>query len=415
MTAPATTTACRYCGAPLTLSMADLGATPLANSYLPMTETARAAERRYPLHVMVCTACWLAQTTETVPADAIFDHDYAYLSSYSASWVAHAEAYAEAMIARHGLTREDLVAEVASNDGYLLQHFVARGIPVLGIEPAGHAAEIAEAKGVPTRVAFFGRATAEALADQGRKADLIAANNVLAHVPDIRDFVAGFPVLLAPEGVVTFEFPHLLNLLAQTQFDTIYHEHYSYLSLLFVERLLTDAGLRIFDVEELPTHGGSLRVHACHLAAGHRETAGPAKARIDEGAAGLATEAPYRAFAARIGAVVQGFRDFLAEARAGGKTVAGYGAAAKGNTFLNVAGIGPDDIAFVVDRNPEKQGRLLPGSHIPVRAPEALRAARPDYVVILPWNLAAEIAGQHAYIDEWGGRFVIAVPEMRLL
>lgn len=407
--------ACRYCGAPLDLSFANLGATPLANSYLPMTDDAIASERSYPLHVVVCKACRLVQTTETVPADAIFDHDYAYLSSYSASWVAHAKRYADEMTARFGLGSDALVAEVASNDGYLLQHFVEKGIPVLGIEPAGNAADLAAAKGVPSRVAFFNQKTAEDLVAEGLSADLVAANNVLAHVPDIRDFAAGFPIFLSPEGVVTFEFPHLLNQIREIQFDTIYHEHYSYLSLLFVERLLGDAGMRVFDVAELPTHGGSLRVFACHQGASHDQTTGVAKVRADEQAAGLSTDAPYQAFGSKIQSVCDGFRAFLAKAAADGKTVAGYGAAAKGNTFLNTCGVGQDQIAFVVDRNPEKQDRLLPGSHVPVRAPDALRDAKPDYVVILPWNLASEISAEHAYIAEWGGRFVTAVPEIRVL
>ncbi|MEM9140533.1 MAG: class I SAM-dependent methyltransferase, partial [Pseudomonadota bacterium] len=342
---------CRFSNMPLEITVADLGSTPLANSYLPMTEEAKAAEKSYPLHVMICTTSWLVQTTETVPADAIFDHDYAYLSSYSASWVAHAKRYADAMIRRFNLGPDALVAEVASNDGYLLQHFVAEGLPVLGIEPAGHAAELAEAKGVPTRVMFFNKETAKDLAAEGLQADLIAANNVLAHVPDIRGFAAGFPAFLKPEGVVTFEFPHLLNLINQIQFDTIYHEHYSYLSLLFVERLMDAVGLRVFDVEELPTHGGSLRVFACHEGAGHPEGDGVAKVRGDEAAAGLETEAPYRAFGAKIQAVCDGFRAFLAQAKAEGKTVAAYGAAAKGNTFLNTCDVGADQIAFVVDRN----------------------------------------------------------------
>ena len=410
-----TTPACRYCAAPLTLSFVDLGATPLANSYLPMNEAAKAAERSYPLHVMACTTCRLVQTTETVPADAIFDHDYAYLSSYSAGWVEHARRYAKAMTDRFDLGPKTLVAEIASNDGYLLQHFVAAGIPVLGIEPAGHAAELAEEKGVPTRVVFFNQATARDLVAEGHRAELIAANNVLAHVPDIRDFAAGFPVLLAPEGVVTFEFPHLLNLIREVQFDTIYHEHYSYLSLLFVERLLGDVGLRVFDVEELSTHGGSLRVFACRPEAGHAQGPGVAKVRFDEESAGLDTVAAYRDFGDRVRAICDRFRAFLAEARSAGNTVAGYGAAAKGNTFLNVCGVGVRDIAFVVDRNPEKQGHLLPGSHIPVLAPDGLRERQPDFVVILPWNLTEEISTQHAYIAEWGGRFVRAVPELTIL
>ncbi|MEM7061066.1 MAG: class I SAM-dependent methyltransferase [Pseudomonadota bacterium] len=406
-------TRCRYCQAEMTVTFADLGETPLANSYLPMTEEAKAAERSYPLHVMVCSICRLVQTTETIPADAIFDYDYAYLSSYSSGWVAHAKRYAQAMIDRFGLGAESLAAEVASNDGYLLQHYVSAGIPVLGIEPAGHAAKLAEAKNVPTDVAFFNRKTAEKLVAGGQQADIIAANNVLAHVPDIRDFVAGFPVFLKPTGVVTFEFPHLLNLINQVQFDTIYHEHYSYLSLLFVELLLRDAGLQVFDVEELPTHGGSLRVFACHPGA-HSVTDNVARVLDEEYAAAFDTDAAYAAFDGRVREVCEGFHNFIRDAHEKGKTIAAYGAAAKGNTFLNVCGVGAEQIPFVVDMNPEKQNRLLPGSHIPVRSPEALIEQRPDYVVILPWNLAAEISDEHAYISDWGGRFVTAVPEIRI-
>ncbi len=403
---------CRYCDTPLSLSFADLGATPLANSYLENTDAAKKAERSFPLHVMVCRRCRLTQTTETVPADAIFDHDYAYLSSYSASWVAHAKRYAAAMTGQFGLGPDSLVAEIASNDGYLLQHFVGANVPVLGIEPAGHAAELAEKRGVPTRVEFFGIDAAAALRAQGVQADLIAANNVLAHVPDIRDFAGGFPVLLAPEGVVTFEFPHLLNLIRYVQFDTIYHEHYSYLSLLFVEQLLASAGLRVFDVEELPTHGGSLRVFACHNDASHPLQPGVAKVRGNEAAHGLDTDLAYTSFGARIETVRTGFLDFCAKAESQGKKVAGYGAAAKGNTFLNFCGAGLQTLIMVADANPEKQDKLLPGTHIPVVSPDRLMAERPDYVVILPWNLRDEVSGQLDGIRDWGGRFVTAIPDL---
>ena len=406
-------TRCRFCDAPVTLDFVDLGRTPLANSYLPATEEAKASEQAFPLKVMVCTECWLVQTTETVPADAIFDHDYAYLSSFSAGWVEHARRYAEAMTARFGLTRDSRVVEIASNDGYLLQWFVQAGIPVLGIEPAGHAAELAEEKGVTTRVAFFGEETARAVRAEVGGADLIAANNVLAHVPDIRDFATGFAVLLNEDGIVTFEFPHLANLIRLGQFDTIYHEHYSYLSLVFVERLLGEVGLEVFDVETLPTHGGSLRVFAGH-AGRHAPCPGLAVVRADEAALGLASTTPYAAFQETVSRLTDGLRDFLATAKAEGKTVAAYGAPAKGNTFLNVAGIGAEDIAFTVDRNPEKQDTLLPGSHIPVLAPEHIATARPDYLLILPWNIAEEVAQQQAVIREWGGRFVTAVPELKV-
>jgi SAM-dependent methyltransferase len=409
------TLSCRFCRAPLSLSLVDLGDTPLANSYLPADDPAAlAAERRFPLHVMVCTGCWLAQTTETPPADAIFSHDYAYLSSWSAGWVEHARRYADAMTARFGLGPHSKVVEVASNDGYLLQHFVARGIPVLGVEPAGHAASLAEAIGVPTRVMFFHADTARALHDEGQAADLIAANNVLAHVPDIRGFAAGFRVLLKPQGVATFEFPHLARLLTQVQFDTVYHEHYSYLSLLFVQRLMAEAGLQVFDVEHLPTHGGSLRVFAGHPGA-HPVTDAVAGVRAEEDALGMNTAAGYAGMAAKVDRILTDFRAFLAQARAEGRSVAGYGAAAKGNTFLNVAGVGAQDgIGFVVDRNPSKQGRLLPGSHIPVLSPDEIAVRRPDYLVILPWNIAAEVMDQQAGIRRWGGRFVSAVPDLQI-
>ncbi|MEM9012110.1 MAG: class I SAM-dependent methyltransferase [Pseudomonadota bacterium] len=404
---------CRFCAAPLSFEFVDLGATPLANSYLPMTEEARAAEKSFPLRVMVCTECWLVQTTETVPADEIFAPDYAYLSSFSSGWVAHARAYAEAMQARFSLGPGSKVVEIASNDGYLLQWFVKAGIPVLGVEPAAHAATLAEEKGAPTRVAFFGEATAEELRAEGHGADLMAANNVLAHVPDIRDFAQGFAVLLKPQGVATFEFPHLACLIRDCQFDTIYHEHYSYLSLVFVERLFGEVGLEVFDVERLPTHGGSLRLFVGHAGA-HTPTVAVADLRAEEAAMGLASPAPYAQFAPRVAALTGGLRDFIRTARDAGNTVAGYGAPAKGNTFLNVAGLTAADIAFTVDRNPEKQGMLLPGSHIPVHPPERIAEARPDYLLILPWNIADEVMAQQAILRDWGGQFVVAAPELRI-
>jgi SAM-dependent methyltransferase len=407
-------TACRFCGALLTRSFADLGTTPLANSYLAPTADAVAAERAFPLHVMVCDRCLLVQVEQAVPAEAVFAADYAYLSSYSESWLAHCREYADVMITRLDLGSSSLVVEIASNDGYLLRFFRDRGIPVLGIEPAAHAAELARAQGIPTEVMFFNGATAPALAAQGVAADLMPANNVFAHVPDIGGFVAGFPKVLKPLGVISFEFPHLLNLIRGVQFDTIYHEHYSYLSLLVAERVLASAGLRAFGIEELPTHGGSLRLFACHNDAPFPEGPILAKVRADEATAGLDRPESYDGFAAKVAQVKAGFRAFLADAKASGKTVAAYGAAAKGNTFLNVCGATAADIAFVVDRNPQKQGKLLPGSHVPVRPPEALYEAKPDYVLILPWNLTAEIRTRHGAIDAWGGRFVTAVPEIRV-
>lgn len=404
-------TTCRYCSAPVTLEFADLGKTPLANSYLPKNEEAIANERSWPLKVMVCEACWLVQTTETVSADAIFDHDYAYLSSFSQSWLDHAERYAKMMAERFALTTKSKVVEVASNDGYLLQYFVRAGIPVLGVEPAGHAAEIAEDKGVPTRVAFFGAETARGLVEEGHQADVLAANNVLAHVPDIRDFVAGFAILLKSDGVITFEFPHLVNLIAQSQFDTIYHEHYSYLSLHFVSRLLKDAGLEVFDIEELGTHGGSLRVFAGHLDA-HVITPAVEKTLGQEREMKLNSADGYYAFGRQVEVLCDGLLNFLKQAKADGKRVAAYGAPAKGNTFLNVAGITSELIDFTVDRNPEKQDTLLPGSHIPVMDPSHILETKPDYLIILPWNLSAEITRDHGYIRDWGGQFVTAVPKL---
>ncbi len=405
---------CRFCGASLTTSFVDLGETPLANSYLTEEDAAAGRDRRYPLHARVCGECFLVQVDEPVRPEAIFS-DYAYFSSFSASWIEHARRYAEAMIAPLSLGPRSLVVEIASNDGYLLQHFIAAGISVLGVEPAANVAAAATAKGVPTEVAFFGRATAERLAGRGVRADLVAANNVLAHVPDIRDFVAGFARLLKPEGVATFEFPHLLNLIRETQFDTIYHEHFSYLSLVAVEKIFAATGLHAFDVEEIPTHGGSLRLFACRADASRRATPRLADLRAKEREAGLEGLDAYRGFAPRVEAVKRSFLAFLAQARAEGKSIAAYGAAAKGNTFLNVCGVGKSDIVCVFDRSTAKQGKLLPGSHIPILAPERIGEIKPDYLVVLPWNLIEEIKASMGRIAQWGGRFVTAVPETRVL
>ena len=405
---------CRYCHASLTQTLVDLGETPLANAYLPTANLAALeAERVFPLHVMVCSQCWLVQTTETVNAEGIFSHDYAYLSSYSAGWVEHARLYALEMAKRFDLGPHSKVVEIASNDGYLLQHFVTMGIPVLGVEPAGHAAELAEAKGVPTRVMFFDEETAAQLKAEGHGADLIAANNVLAHVPDIRRFVAGFQVLLKPGGIATFEFPHLARLLDQVQFDTIYHEHYSYLSFTFVERLMRDAGLMVFDVSRLPTHGGSLRLFVCHKGAQAGNQA-VTDLHLEEINKGMDTAAGYVGMADKVTSILSDFRTFLKHCKSEKKMVAGYGAAAKGNTFLNCAGITAADIAFVVDRNPEKQGTLLPGSHIPVLSPTKIARQRPDYLVILPWNIADEVMEEQKSIRDWGGKFVTAIPKLSL-
>ena len=406
---------CRFCRTPLTHTFLDLGRQPLANSYLTAEQLAAGTERSYPLHVRVCHNCFLVQADDAVPADHIFDADYAYFSSYSTSWVEHARRYAVAMTERFELGSESLVVEVASNDGYLLKHFVEMTIPVLGVEPTANTARAAVETGVRTDVAFFGTETGRRLAARGDRADLMAANNVLAHVPDIGDFVGGFREVLKPEGVLTFEFPHLLNLIEKVQFDTIYHEHYSYLSVLAVEQVLRANGLRPFDVERLSTHGGSLRLFCCHQAAGHAETEALAAVRADERAARLDSLDGYAGFAPRVAAVRDSFRAFLAAEKAAGRKICAYGAAAKGNTFLNYCGTTPADIEAVFDASLAKQGRFLPGSHLPILAPAAADDIRPDDLIILPWNLKDEIMGQMARIRDWGGRFVTASPETRVV
>ena len=410
-----TTPACRFCRAPLTQTFVDLGLQPLANSYLTAEQLAAGSEQVYPLHTRVCGQCFLVQADDVVPAEAIFDAEYAYFSSYSAGWVEHARRYALAMTDRFGLGPESLVIEVASNDGYLLQHFVALDIPVLGIEPTANTAEAARARGVRTDTVFFNEQTAQALAARGDKADLMAANNVLAHVPDINGFVAGFRHVLKPQGVLTFEFPHLLNLIEQVQFDTIYHEHFSYLSLVSVEQVLAAHGLMAFDVERLPTHGGSLRLYCAQRSSGYEETEALRQLRSDETAAGLDRIETYADFTPRVEAVRDSFQAFLAQARAEGRRIAAYGAAAKGNTFLNYAGVTAADIVCAFDANPAKQSRYLPGSHVPILSPDQVAEVRPDYVLILPWNLKDEIMGQLAYVQTWGGRFVTASPATRIL
>jgi SAM-dependent methyltransferase len=406
---------CRFCRAPLTRTFLDLGLQPLANSYLTPEQLAAGNEPVFPLNTMVCDACFLVQADHEVPAEAIFDEGYAYFSSFSPGWVEHARRYAEAMTERFGLGPDSLVVEVASNDGYLLKHFLAKGVPVLGVEPTANTAEAARAIGVPTEVVFFNAETGQALAARGDKADLMAANNVLAHVPDLNAFVGGFQHVLKPEGVLTFEFPHLLNLIELVQFDTIYHEHYSYLSLLAVEQVLGAHGLRAFDVEQLPTHGGSLRLFCCHQAASHQDTDGLRTVRANEAAAGLHKPETYDGFTGRVEEVRASFLRFLQDAEDDSLGVAAYGAAAKGNTFLNYCGATRDDILEAYDANPAKQGRYLPGSHVPIKSPEAVRMLRPDFVLILPWNLRDEIMQQLAFISEWGGRFVIASPTTRIV
>lgn len=405
---------CRHCAAPLTRTFVDLGLSPLANSYVPR-EATHVADALYPLHARVCDSCLLVQVDDVVPAEHIFAADYAYFSSFSSSWLAHARAYVEMATARFGLGSDTLVVEIASNDGYLLQYFVGRGIPVLGIDPAANAAQEARRKGVPTLVDFFGARVAASLTAERKRPALICSANVLAHVPDINDFVHGVALLLSGEAVWTVEFPHLLNLIAEVQFDTIYHEHYSYLSLIAVERILRRRGLRVFDVEEIPTHGGSLRVYACLEASRHAATPRVAAVRAKETAAKLDRPEGYGGFGPRVEAVRRDLVAFLRDAKAAGKTVAAYGAAAKGNTLLNYCGISTDLIPLVVDRNPAKQRTLLPGSRIPVLPPEALDEARPDYVLILPWNLKAEIVSQLAPLRAAGTRFVTAIPSLDVI
>ncbi len=401
---------CRLCGATVTRTFVDLGTMPSANGYL-LPDQLALPEPTYPLHALVCQECLLVQLEALVSPAELFS-EYAYFSSFSDTWVAHGLAFARAAISELALGPSSLVVEVASNDGYLLQHFAAAGVPVLGVEPAGNVAEVAVGRGIPTLTAFFGRTCAKSLVAQGQSADLLIANNVLAHVPDLDDFVAGLAAVLKPTGTLSIEVPHLLHLLADTQFDTIYHEHFSYFSLLTAERALASHDLVVFDVERLTTHGGSLRIWAAHRSAARPGTARLDKVRQLEVEAGLDRIDTYDGFGPRVDSCRKGVRDFLARARADGATVAAYGAAAKGNTLLNYCGVTSTDIVMVADRNPEKQGHLLPGSHLPVEAPERIFELRPDYVVILPWNLRVEIATQLKGIRAWGGRFVVAVPKV---
>ncbi len=403
---------CRNCDAPLSATFANLGMSPLSNAFIRRDKASR-MERFYPLHAWVCGSCRLVQLEEFESPEHIFN-DYFYFSSFSESWLRHAEAYAKEMTTRFGLGADSMVVEVASNDGYLLQYFLQQGCQVLGVEPAANVAEVAKEKGVPSEVAFFGRETATKLRAQGFAADQMAANNVLAHVPDLNDFIAGFAILLKPAGVATFEFPHLLRQIEETQFDTIYHEHFSYLSLHVVQRLFQAHGLSIFDVEELPTHGGSLRVFACLKAAPY--PVGPAVASVlaNEAAAGLEDDPVYAAFADQVVRIKLDLLRFLIEAKTAGKRVVAYGAPAKGNTLLNYCGVGTELIAFTVDRSPHKQNTLLPGTRIPVRAPEAILEEKPDYVLILPWNLKHEITQQMDSVRQWGGKFVVPIPSLQV-
>jgi SAM-dependent methyltransferase len=404
---------CRGCGAALELPLIDLGTAPPSNAYL-RAEQLTQAELWVPLNVDVCEQCWLVQTNDYTSADTLFDAEYAYFSSYSSSWLAHAERYVGEMVERFHLTTQSRVVEIAANDGYLLQYVAARGINCLGVEPTRSTAEAARAKGLEIREVFFGHKTASVMRDQGWSADLMVANNVLAHVPDINDFLSGFATLLKPSGVATFEFPHLLALIKGNQFDTLYHEHYSYLSLSSVKTLCERNGLRIFDVCELPTHGGSLRVFVQRDDGVHSARPSVAQALNEERFAGLMTRAFYTTLAPAAERIKFQLLSFLIKAKAEGKRVVGYGAAAKGNTLLNYAGVKADLLAWVADANPHKQGKYLPGSRIPVVSPERLAQEKPDFVLVLPWNLLDEIIDQLGVVRSWGGKFVVAVPELNV-
>ncbi len=404
---------CRFCDAELRHTFIDLGMSPLCESFL-RADQLNQMEPFYPLHVYVCGRCFLVQLQEYVSRESIFS-DYAYFSSYSDSWLAHARAFTDHMVERFGFDAHSTVVELASNDGYLLQYFVAKGIPVLGIEPAANVAEVAVQKGVPTLVKFFGRQTAGELAAEGRRADLLLGNNVLAQVPDVNDFVAGMKILLSPRGVITIEFPHLMRLMDENQFDTIYHEHFSYFSFLTTEKIFARHGLVLFDVEELPTHGGSLRIYGRH-AEDASKPVGPRvnELRAREETAGFTRLERYASFAEHVKETKRKFLEFLIEVRRAGKSVAGYGAPGKGNTLLNYCAVRTDFLDYTVDRSPHKQGKFLPGTHIPIYHPDRIRQTRPDYLLILPWNLKDEIMEQMAYIREWGGQFVVPIPALKV-
>jgi SAM-dependent methyltransferase len=403
---------CRFCGTTLTQSFCDLGMSPLSNAFVA-AEKLSSMEPFYPLHAFVCDNCYLVQLDEFESPEEIFS-DYIYFSSYSDSWLEHCKRYTEMMMQRLGLGAASQVIEIASNDGYLLQYFANRGIPVLGVEPAANVAAVAREKGIPTLVKFFGVETATQMRDDGLQANLLLGNNVLAHVPDINDFVAGMAIVLKADGVITMEFPHLLKLMQLNQFDTIYHEHFSYLSLLTVERIFEAHGLQIFEVDELTTHGGSLRIYAGH------DSSKPAMSNVEsvrrsESEAGIDQLSTYASFKEIVETTKRELLSFLIEAKASGKRIAAYGAAAKGNTLLNYCGVRQDFVDFVVDRNPAKQNRYLPGTHIPVFAPEKIDEVRPDYLLILPWNIKDEIVGKMSHIRQWGGKFIVPIPKVEVL
>jgi len=405
---------CRFCNTALEHTFADLGMSPLANSYVSLAK-ADAMEPFYPLHAYVCSKCWLVQLQMYQTGEDIFS-DYAYFSSYSDSWLVHAKAYTEKMRARFGLNASSKVVEIASNDGYLLQYFKEAGVPVLGVEPAKNVAEVAIAKGIPSVVKFFGETTARELVGTGIQADLLLGNNVLAHVPGLNDFVTGMKILLKPTGVITMEFPHLQRLVDDRQFDTIYHEHFSYFSFITVEQVFAQHGLTLFDVEELPTHGGSLRIYGRHT----EDISKPVSERVialreREQRLGYTSLELYNSFAEKVIATKRDILEFMIKAKREGKSIVGYGAPAKGNTLLNYCGIRTDMISYTVDRSPYKQAHLLPGTRIPIYSPEKIVETKPDYVVILPWNLKDEIVKQMAHIREWGGKFVVMIPEVKVI
>lgn len=405
---------CRFCQTPLKHSFLDLGTSPLANNNLKQEELNR-MEPFYPLHVYVCENCFLVQLPEWESPEKIFS-DYAYFSSYSDSWLQHAKAYTELMVNRFGYESNSRIVEIASNDGYLLQYFKQKGIPVLGVEPAQNVAKVAQMAGIPTLIKFFGTDLAKELVAEGKSADLLVGNNVLAHVPSLNNFVRGMKIMLKPRGIITMEFPHLMRLIEENQFDTIYHEHFSYFSLITAEKVFAKQGLSIFDVEELPTHGGSLRIYARH----EDDHSNPLSLKVTdlknrEEAMGFTQLEFYQGFESKVKETKRNILEFLIKAKTDGKSITGYGAPAKGNTLLNYCGIGTDFMDYTVDRSPHKQGQYLPGTHIPIYHPDRLRETKPDYVVILPWNLKDEIIEQMSHIREWGGSFVVLIPEVEVL
>jgi hypothetical protein len=408
------TVPCRSCGADVHHTFVDLGLSPLANSYRKATDLNQ-PERFYPLHAMVCAQCFLVQLSAQATPEEIFS-EYAYFSSYSDSWLDHAKNYVNGIVRRFELGDHSRVVEIASNDGYLLQYFVEKGIPVLGVEPAANVAQAAIRRGIPTLIRFFGTETAEDLVADGIRPDLIVGNNVLAHVPDLNGFVGGLRILLSAQGVITLEFPHLMRLAEENQFDTIYHEHFSYFSLLTIQKLFNTKGLKVFDVEELPTHGGSLRIYGAHADDASKEVQPPVDDLLRrEKAAGFADLTRYRSFADKVKATKRKLLQFLIQAKSANKSIAAYGAPAKGNTLLNYCGIGTDFIEYTVDRSPHKQGHFLPGTHIPIYPPKRVEETKPDYLLILPWNLKDEIVSQMSHIRQWGGRFVVPIPEVKML